>query len=82
MLHRTIYGALERFIGILLEHYKGHLPTWLAPIQVRVINFTDRNNKSCEKLLKELQELGIRADIDLGSEPLPGKIKQAEVQSR
>jgi threonyl-tRNA synthetase len=80
MLHRTIYGALERFIGILLEHYKGHLPLWLAPIQVRVINFTDRNNKSCEQLYDELLANNLRADLDLGSEPLPGKIKQAEIE--
>lgn len=80
MLHRTVYGSLERFIGILLEHTKGHLPLWLAPIQVRVINFTDRNNKACEKLLEELKQNNIRADIDLSSEPLPGKIRQAEVE--
>ena len=80
MLHRTIYGSLERFLGILLEHYEGHLPTWLAPIQVRVINFTDRNNKACEKLQGELQQQNIRADLDLSSEPLNGKIKQAEIE--
>jgi len=56
MIHRAIYGSLERFIGILLEHTKGHLPLWLAPNQIRIINFTDRNNKSCEKLKKELHE--------------------------
>jgi len=80
MLHRVIYGAIERFIGILLEHYKGHLPLWLSPIQVRVINFTDRNNKACEKLVQELKEKNIRAEIDLSSEPLGGKIKQAEME--
>ena len=80
MLHRVIYGAIERFIGILLEHYKGHLPTWLAPVQARVINFTDKNNASCEALVEELKEKGIRADIDLNQEPIGGKIKQAEVE--
>ncbi len=80
MLHRVIYGSLERFIGILLEHFKGHLPTWLAPIQCRVINFTDKNNKSCEKFHKELNELGFRVDLDLSSEPIGGKIKQAEIE--
>jgi threonyl-tRNA synthetase len=80
MLHRVIYGSLERFIGILLEHTKGHLPLWLAPIQVRIINFTDRNNVACETLLEELNELNIRADIDLKTEPLQGKIKQAEME--
>ena len=80
MIHRTIYGSLERFIGILLEHTKGHLPLWLAPIQARVINFTDRNNKACENLLEELKKEGIRTDIDLKTEPLGGKIKQAEME--
>jgi len=79
MLHRVIYGSLERFIGILLEHTNGHLPLWLAPIQVRVINFTDKNNKACERLVGGLKEKNIRADIDLSSEPLQGKIKQAEI---
>jgi threonyl-tRNA synthetase len=80
MLHRTIYGALERFIGVLLEHTNGRLPLWLAPIQARVINFTDRNNKSCEALHKQLLDLGLRADLDLSSEPIGGKIKQAETE--
>jgi len=80
MIHRALYGSLERFIGIVLEHTKGHLPLWLAPVQVRVINFTDRNNKACEKLKKELEEQNIRTDIDLKTEPLQGKIKQAEIE--
>lgn len=80
MLHRVIYGSLERFIGVLLEHFNGRLPLWLAPNQIRIVNFTDRNNKTCEKLLKELLELGLRTDIDLSSEPISGKIKQAEVE--
>jgi len=80
MIHRAIYGSLERFIGILLEHTKGRLPLWIAPIQARIINFTDKNNKPCEKLYKELKEKGFRVDIDLTSEPLGGKIKQAEVE--
>ncbi|MEK6872785.1 MAG: threonine--tRNA ligase [Nanoarchaeota archaeon] len=80
ILHRVIYGSLERFIGILLEHTNGHLPTWLAPIQVRVINFTDRNNNACEKFVKKLKEFNVRTDFDFSSEPLQGKIKQAEIE--
>jgi len=80
MIHKAIYGSLERFIGILIEHTKGHLPLWLAPLQIRIINFTDRNNKSCEKLKNQLHEQGFRVDIDLSSEPLGGKIKQAEIE--
>ncbi|MBS3079303.1 threonine--tRNA ligase [Candidatus Pacearchaeota archaeon] len=79
MLHRTVLGSLERFTGILLEHTNGHLPLWLAPKQIRIINFTDKNNKSCEKLEKELNELGFRVDTDIKSEPIGGKIKAAEI---
>ncbi len=80
IIHRVIYGSMERFIGILLEHTNGHLPLWLAPIQVRIINFTDRNNESCKKLFEELKNKNIRSNIDLTSEPLKGKIKQAEIE--
>lgn len=80
ILHRVVYGSLERFIGVLLEHTNGRLPLWLAPKQLRVINFTDKNNKSCEKLLSELQELEFRVDTDLKSEPIQGKIKQGEIE--
>ncbi|VVB78109.1 Threonine--tRNA ligase [uncultured archaeon] len=80
MLHRVIYGSLERFIGVLLEETSGRLPLWIAPKQIRVINFTDKNNKACEKLAEELSELNFRVDIDLKSEPIGGKIKQAEME--
>ena len=80
ILHRVIYGSLERFIGILLEHTNGHLPLWLAPIQVRIVNFTDRNNAICESLFEELLKHNVRVDTDLKSEPLQGKIKEAELQ--
>lgn len=81
MLHRTLYGSLERFIGILLEHTKGRLPTWLAPIQVRVLSFTDRNEKYAKKIIEELAESNpdLRIDADFRSVPVGGKIKDAEV---
>ncbi|MFH1823171.1 MAG: threonine--tRNA ligase [archaeon] len=80
VLHRTVLGALGRFIGILLEHTNGHLPTWLAPVQVRVISFTDRNIKASEKILKELIDLGIRVDSDFENDTIGKKIREAEVQ--
>jgi len=55
MLHRVIYGSLERFIGILLEHTNGRLPTWISPIQVRILNFTDRNKKYTEKVYEKIK---------------------------
>ncbi|MBI2044727.1 threonine--tRNA ligase [Candidatus Pacearchaeota archaeon] len=79
MIHRAIYGSLERFIGILIEHYSGRLPCWLSPIQVRVINFTDRNNKYAERIFGKLKEEGIRVDLELSSVPLSGKIRDAEL---
>jgi threonyl-tRNA synthetase len=79
MLHRVVYGAMERFIGILLEHLNGNLPLWLAPKQVRIINFTDRNTKAVEKTLKQLQEEipELRIDADLESTTVSDKVRAA-----
>lgn len=81
VIHRAILGAVERFIGILLEHTSGNLPVWLSPTQVRIINFTDRNNKSVEKLAKELKEKipGLRIDIDLENTTVSDKVRSAEI---
>lgn len=80
VIHRSSVGCIERTMAYLLEKTQGNLPTWLAPVQVRVINFTDKNNKACQKLHEELKEKGVRVDIDLKSEPLNGKIKQGEME--
>jgi threonyl-tRNA synthetase len=80
MLHRVIYGSLERFIGVMLESLNGRLPTWLAPVQVKVLSFTDKNIKATEKLLTELKEAGIRCEIDINSAPVQGKVRDAEMQ--
>jgi|WetSurMetagenome_2_1015567.scaffolds.fasta_scaffold31575_3 threonyl-tRNA synthetase len=81
MLHRVIYGSLERFIGILLEHTNGRMPLWLAPMQVRVLSFTDRNmdyaKKIIEKLEKEIPNL--RIDEDFRQTTVPAKVKDAEI---
>jgi len=79
MLHRTVYGSIERFIGILLEHLNGHLPVWLSPIQARVLSFTDRNVKAAEKTLETLKNAGIRADIDATSSTVNEKVRNAEL---
>ena len=80
MLHRVIYGSLERFIGILLEHLNGNLPIWLSPVQARVISFTERNEESAKKIQKMLSDNGIRADIDIGSNTVEYKVRDAEIQ--
>jgi len=77
MLHRTVLGSLERFLGILLEETNGNLPVWLSPVQVRVVNFTERNLKAAEKVLNKLREEGIRVDSDFGNTTIGDKIRNA-----
>lgn len=81
VIHRVIYGSLERFIGILLEHTKGRLPVWLAPIQIRVLSFTDRNEPYTRKVIKKLGKAipEIRMDADFRAVPVPTKVKDAEL---
>ena len=76
MLHRAILGSLERFIGILIEHYAGSLPLWLSPVQVVLMNITDRQAKYVEKVAKALQEQGFRTEIDLRNEKIGYKIRE------
>lgn len=80
MIHRTIYGSLERFIGMLLENTNGRLPTWLAPIQVRVLSFTDRNVEYAEKLMQKMKKniSGLRIDFDFNQKTVQSKVKEAE----
>lgn len=81
MLHRVIYGSLERFMGILIEHTNGRLPTWLAPLQVKVLSFTDRSEKYTkeiyEKLKKEIPNL--RIELDVSQNTVQSKVKDAEM---
>src|SRR3989338_5421652 len=81
VIHRVIFGSVERFIGILLEHYNGRLPTWLSPIQIRVLSFTDRNIKYAEKVMVQLaKEIpNLRIDSDFRQIPVPSKVKEAEL---
>ncbi len=82
MLHRTIYGSLERFIGILLEHTNGRLPTWLAPVQVRVLSFTDRNVKYAEKVVEKMKKNipFVRIETDFDQKTIQAKVKDAEMR--
>lgn len=80
MLHRTVYGSLERFMGILLEHLNGNLPVWLAPVQLRVISFRDSNNKAAEEIYKRFFDLGYRVELDQSYGTVEGKIRDAELQ--
>ncbi|RLF59298.1 MAG: threonine--tRNA ligase [Thermoplasmata archaeon] len=80
MLHRTILGAIERFIGILIEHYAGAFPVWLAPVQAVIMTVTDRNIPFAEKLLGSLRGVGIRAEADLRNEKLGLKVREAQLE--
>lgn len=80
MLHRAILGSLERFFGVYLEHTAAHLPTWLMPVQVRVMNLTDRQLDYCNSLHQQLKEAGFRVDFDDRSEKLGFKIREAQLQ--
>ncbi|MCX8193903.1 MAG: threonine--tRNA ligase [Candidatus Pacearchaeota archaeon] len=80
MIHRAIYGSIERFVGILLEHFNGNLPLWLSPIQVRVLSFTDRNVKTAEKIVKTLEKEDLRVDSDFRDATVDYKVREAEIQ--
>ncbi len=79
MIHRAILGAVERFIGILIEHYAGKLPLWLNPVQVRIMTVADRNLKFAEHVLMELRENNIRTELDDRSESIPKKVRDAQL---
>lgn len=79
MIHRAISGSLERFMAILLEHYAGALPLWLSPTQVMVLPISDEQNKYAQKVLGELREKNIRAEIDERGESIGKKIRDAEI---
>ena len=80
MLHRVILGALERFIGILIEHYGGAFPLWLSPVQATILTVTDRNIPYGEKIYERMRAEGIRVEQDFRNEKLGFKIREAQVQ--
>ena len=80
MVHRVILGAMERFIGVLIEHYAGAFPIWLAPVQAIVLSVTDRNAGYCRQVFDEMLQSGIRAEIDIRNEKLGLKIREAQLQ--
>ena len=80
MLHRAVLGSLERFIGILIEHYAGALPLWLAPVQAVVLNITDRQAPWAREVASALTDKGFRADVDLRNEKIGFKIREHTLQ--
>ena len=80
MIHRALFGSMERFFGVLIEHYAGAFPMWLAPVQVAVLPITDRVNEYAEKVAGELRGAGLRIESNLKSEKIGAKIRDAQMQ--
>jgi len=80
MIHRVIFGSIERFIAILTEHFAGSFPTWLAPVQVKLLAITDRSNEYISRLMDDFRNSGIRAESDLRNEKIGYKIREAQME--
>ena len=80
MVHRALFGSVERFFGVLVEHYAGAFPLWLAPVQVAVLPITDRVNDYAQELERELRDSGLRVEANLRSEKIGAKIRDAQLQ--
>lgn len=80
MVHRALLGSLERFFGVLIEHYAGAFPLWLSPVQVNVITIAEDQIPYAEKVVSELKSGGIRVELDVRNEKLGGKIRDSELQ--
>ena len=80
MIHRALFGSIERFFGVLIEHYAGAFPLWLAPVQVAVLPITDRINEYADTIAKELREAGFRVEANLKSDKIGAKIRDAQLQ--
>ena len=80
MIHRVVFGSIERFIGILIEHFAGAFPVWLSPVQVSVLPITDRQHEAASKIKDQLAQAGVRAELDGRSEKIGYKIREAQLQ--
>lgn len=80
MLHRVVFGSIERFIGVLIEHYAGAFPTWLAPVQVKILTISDKQKAYANKIVEKLMNEGIRVELDDREEKIGYKIREAQLQ--
>ena len=80
MVHRVVFGSIERFIGILIEHYAGKFPVWLSPVQVKILPITEKQQAYAEELYKKMKEAGIRAELDSRNEKIGYKIREAQME--
>ena len=77
VIHRALLGSMERFMGVIIEHYSGIMPVWLSPVQVKIVSVAEAHIKFCEKLATKLKEAGIRVEIDEANETVGNKIRKA-----
>ncbi|MBQ1520426.1 MAG: threonine--tRNA ligase [Clostridia bacterium] len=80
MIHRVVFGSIERFIGVITEHFAGAFPTWLSPVQVKVMAMTDRTAEQAKEIAAELEAAGVRVETDLRNEKIGFKIREAQLQ--
>jgi threonyl-tRNA synthetase len=80
MIHRALFGSMERFFGVLIEHYAGAFPMWLAPLQIAVLPITDRINEYAEKVAQELRGAGLRVEVNVRNDKIGAKIRDAQLQ--
>ena len=80
MIHRVVFGSIERFIGILTEHFAGAFPTWLAPVQAKIMTMTDRNNAYADEVITRLEASGFRVELDARNEKIGYKIREAQME--
>ena len=80
MIHRVVFGSIERFIGVITEQFAGAFPTWIAPVQVKVMDMTDRTRDAAEDIAAKLDAMGIRVETDLRNEKIGFKIREAQLQ--
>jgi threonyl-tRNA synthetase len=80
VIHRVVYGSLERFMGILIEHFAGAFPVWIAPVQVKILPVSDKHNKAAEELAAKFETAGLRAEVDTATESVGKKIRKAELE--
>ena len=80
MIHRVVFGSIERFIGIIIEHFAGKFPTWLAPVQVKVLPVSEKSHDYAASVYEKLKASGIRAEIDNRDEKIGYKIREAQLK--
>jgi threonyl-tRNA synthetase len=80
IIHRAPFGSLERFIGILIEHFGGNFPLWLSPVQIKILTVADRHEKYAKKLFERFVDAELRVEMDLRNETIPAKVRGAQLE--